>query len=611
MKERLIKEARDLLPTFASMLALIVLPYVFLPAGGFGLVVLGIACVVMAGSSFGNEFQYRTFSLLLSQPIARSALWREKMLVLGAGMMAILAALRICLAARGFGYDLPEAMQEPGSHSQEKLALALIPLCAFCGAPFWTLLLRHEIGGMVFAAAGPFALLLGDAFVADRLGYSSPLAFSSTGIVLLLIYCAVAYWLGYGRFKRLEVVDGPSRELSLPASLEAYITRPLTILSSRFRGPFASLLKKELRLQQISFLLAGLFVLIALAGACLVWLHIERGGLILAGDFAIYVLVLPLIAGAVSVAEEKGWDLAEWHLTLPPSALKQWSAKMLAALSTSFVLGLVLPAILLLVGDALFAKGDALSSVPPASLVLCWVLGQLLLTSVAVYAGSFSNTTLRAILAAFAIVIAACAVCYSAPILATKFIASRITELQRPPVASPYGQYLLKTLIPLLIANCLLVILGLVHRFAWSNFRRVRPSPGSVVVQLLVVFSALGLLAFALIYVNQYQGYVLCSVLYSPAGGLWLASIVAGIIAIRWSALSVRGRFVPAIILSLLILAIACLGMRRFHLSPTIVVNGEVTWRFDSNWLFMASLVLGGFALLYTIWRKGRSRHEA
>ena len=47
----------------------------------------------MAGSSFGNEFQYRTFSLLLSQPIARSVVWREKMLVLGAGILASLAAL--------------------------------------------------------------------------------------------------------------------------------------------------------------------------------------------------------------------------------------------------------------------------------------------------------------------------------------------------------------------------------------------------------------------------------------------------------------------------------------------------------------------------------------
>ena len=128
--------------------------------------------------------------------------------------------------------------------------------------------------------------------------------------------------------------------------------RPLTKVSSRFRGPFATLLKKEFRLQQIGFLLAGVFILIAVAGFCLAKRHREVASRIVGGDIFLYVLILPLIAGAISVAEEKGWGIAEWHLTLPPSALKQWSAKMLATLSTSLVLGLLLPAALFLVAAA-------------------------------------------------------------------------------------------------------------------------------------------------------------------------------------------------------------------------------------------------------------------
>ena len=64
----------------------------------FGVLVacLAVACVLMAGSSFGNEFQHRTLSLLLSQPIARSVLWRDKMLVLGAGMTTAVVALLVC-----------------------------------------------------------------------------------------------------------------------------------------------------------------------------------------------------------------------------------------------------------------------------------------------------------------------------------------------------------------------------------------------------------------------------------------------------------------------------------------------------------------------------------
>ena len=144
----------------------------------------------------------------------------------------------------------------------------------------------------------------------------------------------------------------PAEPVWRPSSL-----RPLT---KHFRRDSADrlprLLKKEFRLQQISFLLAGLFVLIALTGACLIRFQSEWGRNVLGGDYLIYVIILPLIAGAISVAEEKGWDLAEWHLTLPPSALKQWSAKMLVALSTSLVLGLVAAGRPVAGGRSLFAN---------------------------------------------------------------------------------------------------------------------------------------------------------------------------------------------------------------------------------------------------------------
>jgi hypothetical protein len=91
----------------------------------------------------------------------------------------------------------------------------------------------------------------------------------------------------------------------------------------------------------------------------------------------------------------------------------------------------------------------------------------------------------------------------------------------------------------------------------------------------------------------------------------WLFSIVASVVAIRWSFLSVRGRFLPAVILLLSALVIAYLGITRFHFDSTTTVNGHVKWRFDSRWLFIASLVLGVFALVYTIWKKRKSAHVA
>src|SRR5664279_4435094 len=138
MNARLIKETRDLLPMFAGTLPLIVVPQLIWPPSGFGYLALEVACVVMAGNAFGTEFQHRTLSLLLSQPIPRSVIWRDKMLVLGAGMAASLAVLLGCLA-----------VTRPVIEGTDWLVMALIPLCAFCGAPFWTLSMRQSIGGMV------------------------------------------------------------------------------------------------------------------------------------------------------------------------------------------------------------------------------------------------------------------------------------------------------------------------------------------------------------------------------------------------------------------------------------------------------------------------------
>lgn len=100
-------------------------------------------------------------------------------------------------------------------------------------------------------------------------------------------------------------------------------------------------------------------------------------------------------------------------------------------------------------------------------------------------------------------------------------------------------------------------------------------------------------------------------VFYGLLAGFWLSSIVACVLAIRWSCLSIRTRFLPAVILSVSALAIAYFGIARFYFNSTTTVNGQVKWRFDSKWLFIVSLVLGAFALGYAIWRKWRSADES
>jgi ABC-type transport system involved in multi-copper enzyme maturation permease subunit len=124
MLTRLIKEERDLLPVLVSMLLLIVVPCRIWPeaASAWSGIALGLSCAVLSGWVFGNEFQQRTLLLLLSQPIARSALWRDKMILLGAAILVSAGAAVACqvgLASSHGDFGL--------------LVLSLIGLCAFCG----------------------------------------------------------------------------------------------------------------------------------------------------------------------------------------------------------------------------------------------------------------------------------------------------------------------------------------------------------------------------------------------------------------------------------------------------------------------------------------------
>jgi hypothetical protein len=490
MNARLMKEARDVLPILGGLVLVIAVPCLIWradAAAGIGGITFATACAVLAGAAFGNEFQQRTISLLLSQPIPRSALWWDKMLVLGSGMLVCLGVLAACLVFSPSGGD-----------RSAPLILALVALCAFCGGPYWTLVLRTGIGGMVAAAAVPAWILVLTAYVARQFTEDDDAAVMYAPIPILL-YCGIVFWLGYRKFQRLQVLDGASRELTLPAGWEAAIARPFTSVASRFRGPYASLLKKELRLQQVSLLLAGVFAVTAVAGFGVYLRYHNLGVGILAGDFMIYLAILPLIAGAISIAEERGWGVSEWHLTLPPSARQQWSAKMLATLSTSLALGQALPAAMFLAGSALTGnlRGDlsdlSEKAVEVVSQVLLWILGSLLVTSVAVYAASASKNTVRAILGAIAIIVA------SWPVFG---LANTSAEHVTGWMGFPGPRWATSPALSVCLAG-LVVMFCVTQWLAWSNFRRTVLTGRRFILQLVVLVFALWLVSLAVSFSMQ------------------------------------------------------------------------------------------------------------
>ena len=401
MNARILKESRMLLPAFGLSLLAAILPAIIWPEAEVGVVLFAACCALMAASSFGTEFHGRTISLLLVQPVARRIVWSEKMLVLGSAIALGFVTLLIC-------------SHVPGPLLPWVLALTVIPGCVFCATPWLTLTTRNTLLGTVLSIGLPMticAVLSGFVWLFSLEGSIERNPYPYVTIPAV-IYCALSYRFGYGEFMRLQVIDSQAQEISLPLRLEAALARPFSKVVPGFTGPFASLVKKELRLQQISFLGAALFCVVAIAAGLLYQCHILLGdgtnlaSLFLGMDF-VYVPVVPFIAGAISVAEEKGWGVADWQLTLPPSALKQWSVKMLVTLSTSLVLGLLLPAALFLAGKEFLGihPGEALPQ--DIHIMAAVVMGHLLLTSVVIYAASLARTTIGAILLSLGMVLLA------------------------------------------------------------------------------------------------------------------------------------------------------------------------------------------------------------
>ena len=96
---------------------------------------------------------------------------------------------------------------------------------------------------------------------------------------------------------------------------------------------------------------------------------------------------------------------------------------------------------------------------------------------------------------------------------------------------------------------------------------------------------------------------------FGIAAGLWVLGMVACVLALRWS-FSRRRRCVGAIISSLGALLIGYLGMTQLRITASKSVNGQVQWRFDSRWFFVALLLLAVFTLACALWKRSRMGSE-
>jgi hypothetical protein len=315
--------------------------------GEFGSFLVGLASVafiagVLALSALpiGFELHDRTLILLLSQPADRTRLWRDKLNAATISVLA-LAIVHASLSATAGRLSLSVI-----------LVGGALAVAAICSVGYYTLATRSIIAGIASAVGTPLAIALGVHLVTYyALGIEIELAEESA--VALVFWAATVYsafflWLSRRQFAALELKDGPvSRAAEIP---EALVPRKLT---ESFRcqptGVVANLIRKEIHLQKPVFLVSAVFVMgwlltLALMVARPTW-HDDLVS-VLHALTGTQIVLMVILAGCVSLGDDKAFGTTAWHLTLPVSARRQWLIKLLVAAATAVAMAVLLPTLL-------------------------------------------------------------------------------------------------------------------------------------------------------------------------------------------------------------------------------------------------------------------------
>lgn len=356
-----------------------------LPVGCF------LAIPLLAALPLGSEFQHGTLSMLLAQPVDRRALWLRKILIT---FGAVLPAAILYV----FAWHL---WQEVG---RDFWMAAAWMVATTAGAAAWTLIARSTIGGLALSSGAFWIVFIVWLYVSDRLdenpNYSAALHWM-TGI-LLSGYCAALVWLGRRMFLHFQVADGVlGREaLTLLPATRSLPQISWDWLRSRPHGAILNLLRREFHLLRIVWLLSlfSLFIWIALVLFGLVRPNEMEPTPLPAGLAVVLSLVIALLAGALSLGEEKNWRTHSWQLTLPLSASAQWFIKFVFALCTGVFCAVVIPlAVLMTRGWIAGAPFSYLDHTP----IWIWFAEALVATSVAFWCSCVVKGTVRAVLFTF------------------------------------------------------------------------------------------------------------------------------------------------------------------------------------------------------------------
>ena len=333
------KEIRALLPLWGASIVAMAAAFVWRDAGRYllpGPNVAVFAYVVgslaIGAQSVGQEYTYRTLPMLLSQPVDRRRVYLLKFIV-SAVMLLTLAALAGATFAKVSRLE------------SARFALVVLPvLCGLFLTPLLTMICRSTLAGMIFgisAMALTWFVTLAIAWFGFGIEPDAAehliLGRWTLGVIVL---CPLAGVLGWRRFTGLEAAETASPALHLPRWLKS-------AQGARLHSPLRALTVKEVHLQQMAFVVAGLYV-IGWAISVLLRPYIASLATFPVGAvMLLYCMGLAIMIGALASAEERQHGTLDWQLLQPTPAWQQWMVKIGVTLALALLFGVGLPLLLI------------------------------------------------------------------------------------------------------------------------------------------------------------------------------------------------------------------------------------------------------------------------
>jgi ABC-2 family transporter protein len=478
------KEVRALLPTFVASAAAVILGALvtFSAARPFVVAAFCWGVLALGAHSIGHEYAHRTLPLLLAQPASRNRILARKALVLLPMVLGLTMIAGASLRAAGF--------ERIWRADELETLLVFAPLSAISLAPWLSMLARGTLPGIVFTMGIMGALILAGEFAATlRYGYRDRLVVELFKVSLLWStippLCAAAAIAAWRQFGRLQAIDG-HRDLQIPGWVSpARASAPAG--GVRRQHPFWMLLRKEIHLQQITFVVVAIYVVAWTALWALEHQAPEVPRLPLQPLTALYRALIAVLIGSVASAEERHLGTLPSELLLPIAAWKQWAIKAATALGLALLLGIALPYVLYAV-------------VPPPDDPMPLRLRReppvvILLTMLSLYVSSLCGSAVRAMVASIPVVVGSALYTGAAAGLVTDIAvravrAATVSESNRVRVLQRMA---METRIQYALILAAIVTIALLLRFAFVNHRSGEHRPGTVIMQGTVL-----LLAFTL-----------------------------------------------------------------------------------------------------------------